>query len=120
MAHLNKQWQKWIRMSTRAKTHTHTNTKKQTDGTEQQTVATVSKRSKGRNGRGENWGLGLRGEVGSTAGDLLLGKNRSDPNWRERLFTFNSFSTLTTFSLLPPSDSSCVLETDKSLVAQSV
>lgn len=44
MAHLNKQWQKWLRMSTHAQTHNTNN--KRTHGPEQQTVATVSNKSK--------------------------------------------------------------------------
>lgn len=90
VAHLNKQWQKWLRMSTHAQTHNTNN--KRTHGPEQQTVATVSNKSKkgmerkkeGSKGVRRKWG-GIMGwgEVNSWWPSLW--KNRSVSNWWERL-----------------------------------
>lgn len=62
VAHLNKQWQKSLKMShasTPGQTHTHI-TNKHTHGTEQQTVATVSLSKKD---IGKEWGRGKGGGV---------------------------------------------------------
>lgn len=90
VAHLNKQWQKWLRMSTHAQTHNTNN--KRTHGPEQQTVATVSNKRKKGTERKKEGSKGVRrkwggimgwGEVNSWWPSLW--KNRAISNWWERL-----------------------------------